>query len=302
MPAAKGLFHRAVAQSGSSLRSGSADNAAKLAAAVLDELGISKSELAKLQTVPTRTLCTVQAAAQRRLRGGAPAVRGPGGMGGWSPIMDGRVIPAHPFDPVASPLSANVPMLIGTCLNEMVNGTDNPDRDTLTDADLVKRVAGRYKDRAADIIAAYRKVYPKESPFGIWAAISAAGSRQNAITQAERKAALGAAPAYMYIYAWRTPALGGKIGTFHASDLTFVFDNASICTNYSGGGPAALALSFKVGEAWASMARNGKPGHTGLPEWPAYNQKTRTTMVFDTPCTVWNDPETEGLRLIGQSA
>ena len=193
-------------------------------------------------------------------------------------------------------------MLIGTCLNEMVNGTDNPERDSLTDADLLKRVADRYRDRAADIVADYRKEYPKESPFGLWAAISAAGVRQNAITQAERKAAQGAAPAYMYLYAWRTPMLGGRIGTFHSSEITFAFDNAALCPNYSGGGAEALALSGNMGGAWASFARTGKPGHAGLPAWPAYTEKTRATMVFDTPSAIRNDPEGAGLRSIRKSS
>jgi para-nitrobenzyl esterase len=192
-------------------------------------------------------------------------------------------------------------MLIGTCLNEMVNGTDNPERDTLTDGELLKRVTGRFKEKAADIIAAYRKQHPKESPFGLWAAISAAGQRQNAITQAERKAAQGAAPAFMYLYAWRTPMLSGKIGTFHSSEITFVFDNASLCPHYSGGGPEALALSSKMGEAWAGFARTGQPGHSGLPPWPPHAEKTRATMLFNSPCVVQNDPEGEGLRIIRQA-
>jgi para-nitrobenzyl esterase len=302
MPAAKGLFHRAVVQSGSGLRSGSADAAAKLAAAVLAELGISKTQLDKLAAVSARTLCSVQADAARRLREGAAAGTGVGLLVGWGPVLDGRIIPAHPFDPGAPAISADVPMLIGTCLNEMVNGTDNPDRESLTDADLAKRVADRYKDQGADIIAAYRKEYPKESPFGLWAAISAAGVRQNAITQAERKAAQGAAPAFMYMYAWRTPMLGGKIGTFHSSEITFAFDNASLCLNYSGGGPEALALSGKMGGAWASFARTGKPGHAGLPAWPSYTEKTRATMVFDTASAIRNDPESAGLRLIRKAS
>jgi para-nitrobenzyl esterase len=302
MPAAQGLFHRAVVQSGSNLRSGSAENAARMAAAVLDELGISKSQLDKLHSLPTSALQAVQPAAQRRLRGasgsGGPA---PGGLGGWGPILDGKIIPAHPFDPGAPAVSAGVPMLIGTCLNEMVNGTDNPERATLTGAELLKRVTDRYKEKAPDILAAYRKEYPGESAFGLWAAISAAAQRLNAITQAERKAAQGAAPVYMYLYAWRTPMLGGQIGTFHSSEITFVFDNASLCPHYSGGGPEALALSTKMGEAWAGFARTGKPGHSGLPPWPAYTEKTRATMLFNSPCVVRSDPEGTGLRLIRQA-
>jgi para-nitrobenzyl esterase len=296
MPAAQGLFHRAVVQSGSSLRSGDAQAAARRAAAVLEELGISKGQLDKLAAVPTSALQTVQPIVQRKLSAGGPGAAG--GMGGWGPILDGKVVPAHPFDPAGPAISAKVPMLIGTCANEMVNGCDNPDRDTVTDAELMTRATARYKDKAADIIAAYRKEYPKASPFGVWAAISAAGSRQNAITQAERKAAQGGAPAFMYLYAWRTPALGGQIGTFHSSEIAFVFDNATLCTNYSVNDPGGLALSTKMGAAWAAMAHSGSPAHAGLPAWPAYTEKTRATMVFDAPCSVRNDPEGEGLRAI----
>jgi para-nitrobenzyl esterase len=295
MPTAKGLFHRAVVQSGAMLRAGSAENAARTAAVVLEELGISKGNLDKLHSVSTSALQAVQPKVTRRLGGpGAPG----SGMRGWGPFVDGKILPRHPFDPGAPEVSANVPLLIGTCLNEFVNGTDNPERDTLTEQELSKRVTERYKDEAADIIGAYKKQYPRESPFGIWAAISAAGPRQNAITQAERKATQGGAPAYMYLYAWRTPVLGGKIGTFHSSDITFAFDNAALCPHYSGNTTQALALSSNMGEAWVSFARTGKPGHNGLPSWPAYNDKTRATMVLDDRCAVQNDPEGTGLRII----
>jgi para-nitrobenzyl esterase len=214
--------------------------------------------------------------------------------------MDGKVIPAHPFDPTAPDISAKVPMLIGTCLNEMVNGVDNPQIDTFSEADLKKHVTERHGAKAEDIIAAYRREYPKESAFGLWAAIAAAGMRQNAATQAERKAAQGGAPAYQYLYAWRTPMLDGRPGTFHSSEIAFVFDNAELCPRYSGGGPEALALSRKMGEAWASFARDGNPDHRGMPEWPAYAAQKRATMIFDNQCTIRNDLEGEGLRLIRQ--
>jgi para-nitrobenzyl esterase len=298
MPAAKGLFHRAVIESGATLRTGSPDAAAKIASALLEELNIPRSQFEKIQAVPTSKLVMAQAAALRRISGAGGR---PGGSG-WGPVLDGRVIPAHPFDPSASAVSEHVPMLIGTCLNEFVNGVDNPEVDTLTNEELRKRVAQKYGEHAPDIIAAYRREYPKDSAFGIWAAISAAAVRQNTATQAERKAAQGGAPAYQYIYAWRTPMLDDRPGTFHSSEIAFVFDNADLCTRYSGGGPEALKLSFAVGEAWASFARAGKPGHRGLPDWPAYTPGKRATMVFNSNCAVKNDPEGECLRLIKQSS
>jgi len=142
MPAAKGLFHRAVVQSGSNLRSGSAENAARMAAAVLDELGISKSQLDKIHELPASALQAVQPAAQRRLRGpGAPSGPAPGGLGGWGPILDGKVIPAHPFDPAAPAVSAGVPMLIGTCLNPHRGRADEARNRT------VQREGGRHRGR-----------------------------------------------------------------------------------------------------------------------------------------------------------
>jgi para-nitrobenzyl esterase len=296
MPQAKGLFHRAIVESGSTLRSGSMEASERRAAAVLEELGISKGQLDKLHSLPASDLQRVQPAVEKRLASGRARAGG-----GWGPVMDGKIIPAHPFDPGAPAISAAVPMLIGTCLNEMVNGTDNPERETLTSEEVMKRVTARYGEKANDIVQAYRKEYPHESPFGLWAAISAAGMRQNAITQAERKAAQGGAPAYMYVYAWRTPVLGGQIGTFHSSEITFAFDNASLCPHYSGGGADALALSNKMGAAWAGMAHTGRPGHSGLPAWSAYTSEERATMFFNTPCAIVNDPEGEGLRLIRQT-
>ncbi|MGH9665947.1 MAG: carboxylesterase/lipase family protein, partial [Bryobacteraceae bacterium] len=176
MPAAKGLFHRAAIESGATLRSGSPDAAAKIAAALLAELNLSPAQFEKLQAVSTTALVMAQASMLRRLRSG----RGGGGrLGGWGPVVDGKVIPAHPFDPAAPAVSANVPMLIGTCLNEMVNGVDNPEVDTFTNGELLKRATQRYGEQAQSIVAAYRREYPKESAFGLWAAIAAAGMRQN---------------------------------------------------------------------------------------------------------------------------
>jgi para-nitrobenzyl esterase len=295
MPSSKGLFHRVAVQSGSTLRVGSQDNSTKLASAVLEELNLTRSQFEKIHDVPASALVTAQAKALRR-------VAGPGPFGapgrGWSPVVDGKLVPAHPFDPAAPEISASIPMLIGTCLNEMVNGVDNPELDTFNEEQLQQRVTQRYAAKAQDIITAYRREYPKETPFGLWAAIAAAGMRQNAITQAERKAAQGRAPVYHYIYSWRTPILDGRPGTFHSSEIAFVFDNADLCPRYSGGGPEALALSSKMGRAWATFARKGNPGHDGLPDWPAFTPEKRSTMIFDTPCSIRNDPEGQGLRAL----
>ena len=296
MPAAKGLFHRAIVQSGSSLSMGPREDSAKIAAAVLAELDLTPAQIDRVQEVPVESIILAGRAALAKLSPEARSRRW-----NWRPVVDGKALPAHPFDPVAPAVSANVPMLIGTNLNEFVNGVDNPEVDTLTDAQLMERLKEQYGDKGRAIAEAYRREYPKESPFGIWAAISAASTRQNAFTQAERKAALGAAPAYQYVFGWRTPMLDDRPGTFHSCELAFVFDNADLCVNLSGGSPEALAFSTRVSQAWVHFARNGNPNHSGLPNWPAYTAEKRATMFLDNECVVRNDPEGEGLRLVREA-
>ena len=292
MPRAAGLFHRAIVQSGSTLRFKEPEETGKLAASVLEQLNLSKSQFDQIQTLPlARLIPAVQAVVRRS---GSPI----GALMAWGPTVDGKSLPGHPFDPKAPAVSAAVPMLIGTNLNEFVNGVDNPEAGTLTADQLSERIAKKYGDKGKQILDAYRREYPGETPFGLWAAISAAGTRQNAFTQAERKAALGAAAAYEYIFGWRTPMLDGRPGTFHSCEIAFVFDNADKCTNYTGGGLEALALSTRVSQAWLHFARTGNPNHSGLPSWPAFTTAKKATMIFDNRCVVKNDPEGEGRRLI----
>jgi para-nitrobenzyl esterase len=171
----------------------------------------------------------------------------------------------------------------------------------MTDEELHQKVRAEFGDRSDAIIKAYRRDYPDATPFGIYATMAAAPLRQPAVEQATRKSALGAAPAYSYIYSWRTPMLDDRPGPFHACEISFVFDNAELCDHYSGMLPEALALAKQISGAFANFARTGNPNHPGLPNWPAYTADKRATMIFDSPCTVRNGPESEGLRLIAQT-
>jgi para-nitrobenzyl esterase len=129
----------------------------------------------------------------------------------------------------------------------------------MTTEEMNKRVREAYGGDCDAIIAAYRHDYPKATPFGIWAAIATSRWRVPAFAQAARKAALGAVPAYAYIYSWRTPVLDDRPGSFHAAEISFVFDNAELCDHYSAGDPGAFALSKQMSTAWVSFARTGTP-------------------------------------------
>jgi para-nitrobenzyl esterase len=291
MPAAQGLFHKAAVQSGAEGRKGNSSVPnTKLAVALLDELGLAHTDVDGLQRASTDQIIAAYHSASRKA--------GRGGLGGFGPTVDGRSIPAPIWGETAPAISANVPMIVGTNHNEFVNAVGDADLANMTDAELMARLTDKYHDKAAAIAEAYRKEYPSETPFGIWATVQASDTRRNAFTQAEKKAALGAAPAYAYIYEWRTPALEGRPGTFHSSEIAMVFDNADKCVNYSGMTREGLEMSTNMSSAWANFAHTGNPNHSGIPHWPAYDKSQRSTMLFNTPCVVKDDPEGPALRLL----
>jgi len=301
MPSAKGLFHRAVIQSGSMLRVAEAEDTAKLAAAVLDELSISKSDVDKLQDVPVEHLLDAALAAQRKLsppRNGPPDFRHLTRLLGWSPCVDGSVIPAQPFDPQAPELSADVPLLVGSVLNEFVNGIDHPDAFSMTEAQLTARVEERYPGKAKEVVDTVRQGHPKARPFDLYSMIMASGVRSNAVKQAKLKAAQNKAPAYSYWFTWQTPVLDGRPMAFHCSELPFCFDNTDRCETMTGGGQRARVLGAKVSGAWLAFARSGNPNHAGLPKWPSLDAERVQTMIFDDRCELRNDPDGPARRLL----
>jgi para-nitrobenzyl esterase len=204
-------------------------------------------------------------------------------------------------DPAAPEISADVPLLTGSNLHEFVNGLDRPEVQATEMDELQRLVSQEFGERSKEIIDAYRRDYPQATPFDLYATIAAASLRRPACEQASRKAALGRASAYSYIYAWRTPVLDGCPGPFHGAEIAFTFDNAELCDHYTGGSAEAIVLSKQVSTAWVSFARTGNPNHKGLPHWPKYTSEHRATMQFDKLCEVRNGPETQGLRLIAVS-
>ena len=292
MPAAKGLFHRAVVQSGSLLKMCKSADSTRLAAALLEELGIRADQLDQLNDVPVEKLVAAGQVAVNKARppmnlsldfaSAAPQL-------GWAPTVNGVDLPADPFDPVAPAFSADVPLIVGTDENEFVIGVDNPDAYTLTEAELLKHVNEMYGARSNAVLAAFRRTYPKAQPFDLLSLIAAASVRQAAVWQAERKAAQQAAPAYLYLFTWHTSVLDGRPGAFHSCEIPFVFDNIDRSHNYTGGVPEADELAAQISQAWINFARCGDPNHAGLPHWPAFSADQGQTMIFDVPCEMRNN-------------
>jgi len=279
MPSAKGLFHSAAVQSGSSLRLTTREQGTKLAEALLAKLGISKGNIADIQKCSWQQILEAQSSMGL-------------GLGGFAPVVEGKVLPHHPFDPVAPPESAGVPVIISTTLEDAALALTNFDLD---DAGLKALLAKRYAAKSDDIYALYRKSSwnAKKNPYLIQAQIfTDAGFRRSAIIQAERKAALGKAPAYMYLWAYESPGFGGKFGAVHGTDVSASFNNYRDGIGGTGS-PQQRALWAQFASAWVAMAKTGNPNNAKIPNWPAYDTAKRATMVFDNDTRVENDPRGE---------
>jgi para-nitrobenzyl esterase len=292
MPSAQGLFHRAIVQSGPMLRAVEPDAAHRIAVAVVKFLGLNARTVGELSKVPPALLVKA-----------VDEVASLDTVDGLHPVVDGRSLPRHPFDRTAPLPSGSVPLMIGTTRTEMsgilqLNTTAIAVNDlfVLDTAQLpvyVMQYAHVSRADAERLIALYRGDYPRASPSRLFFMITGDRTRgMQSILQAERKAALGQAPAYMYVFAWETPILAGKLMSPHSVELPFVFHDVDNKMNANTGeGKERYRLQDQVSAAWIAFARSGNPSHEALPHWDRYTAASRATMIFDTECRVVNDPD-----------
>jgi para-nitrobenzyl esterase len=304
MPAAKGLFHRAIVESGSILQGIPQENAQKVADAVVGELGLTAATIGQIQTLPYQQILTAadKVLRERRPRaaGGVPNFRRLSASLGFGPVVDGKTLPNHPFDPEAPAISADIPMIIGTTLNEFATAINHPEFEAMSEADLEMRVRDIYGEKTTSVIGAFRQRTPRAKPFDIWSRIAASGVRGSAIEQAKLKAAQGRAPAYLYWFTWQTPIFSGRPRAFHCAEIAFVFDNTDRCETMTGGGAEARALAGKMCDAWIQFARTGNPNHPQLPKWPEFSPQTVPTMIFDSPPRVEMNPDGAEQRSVAE--
>ncbi|MGA2212948.1 MAG: carboxylesterase/lipase family protein [Bryobacteraceae bacterium] len=277
MPSAKGLFHRAIIQSGSNVKGISREDATRTARTLMDTLGVKTAD--DLQAVPMDKLIDATFSTHGLRLG---------------PVVDGKTLPDGPFDPTAPALSADIPLLIGTVEFE-VNFFPATKLDPIDDAELHAAVkqATRADDAKVDqLIALYRKGRPKASDIDLSQITASDGFRTPVITEGERKSAQ-AAPVYMYYFTWKSPVRDGKLKAFHTLEIPFALENVDEAKSMTGLGADRYPLQEKMSAAWAAFARTGNPNHKGLPKWPAFNTTERATMIFDNRCEAVNDPHRE---------
>jgi para-nitrobenzyl esterase len=231
---------------------------------------------------------------------------GASGIGGFSPVVDGHVLPAHPFDPTAPLISADKPLIVGSNRDEVVFFyMRSPDKSvfSLDEAGLLKRETERFGANTQKVLAAYRHTRPDASPSEIAIAIETAGfAGAGSIAIAERKVAQARAPVFMYMLTDRVNALvpdtNYPIGSAHAADIRLKFDNMA-STEFrqpplSSQEEGDHELTAKnMSRMWTNFARDGQPAAPGQPHWPAYDLQSRATMMICARCHVANDPYPE---------
>ncbi len=286
MPSAKGLFVRAIIESGPTIKLVERDQAARVAALLLDQLGLKKADVRELQKLPVERIMGAYFAVVRSMQGADQMTMG------FSPTVDGKAVPQHPFHPAASAISANVPLMLGSTRTELTLQYANDDAAfSLDEAGMRKRVEDMLRGQSDRVIDVYRKANPSATPSDLFFLI-ASDYRYGApiMKIAERRAALGAGPVYLYYFTWETPVRGGKLKSPHTIEIPFAFDNVKISAGLTGGGADAMALADKVSDAWIAFARTGDPNTSKLPHWPAFNAAERPTMVINNESKVVKDP------------
>ncbi|MDE2463906.1 MAG: carboxylesterase/lipase family protein, partial [Alphaproteobacteria bacterium] len=257
MPAAKGLFHKAIVESGPGLDAVPLGTATDDAKALLAELKVS--EPAQLQALPA--LAIIKAAYAVVAREPRPF-----GMRFLAPVVDGSVLPAQPFDPAAPALSASVPLIIGTNKDEMTLFlAGQPWFGKLTEAQFEARAGQQLGAKAPAVIAALKASFPHYSPSYLAAELATITFMWgNSIKLAERKAAQRA-PVYMYQLTFETPVGHGILKTPHTLEMPFVFDNVERSRALVGPGPAPQRLADQMSAAWLAFAHSGNPNVADIP-------------------------------------
>jgi para-nitrobenzyl esterase len=278
MPAARGLFRKAIAQSAAGTWVSTRERAAEVARRTVERLGLPAGDLDALRAVPKDRLVAANPTLSDE------AEEGIGGLT-WQPVVDGSTLLELPRDAIAAGSAPGVHLLTGTNEHEMtLFQILDPSLRDLDDAAMLQRLRPWANDPEG-VLRAYRAASPDAKPQQIWLALTTDGVfRVPAIHLAEAQLAHG--PVWMYRFTWETPVFGGMLRSTHSLEIPFVFDNLDRNTEgVTGAGPERQGIADTMHRAWIAFARTGDPG------WPAYDEARRATMRFDVNTEILDDPQ-----------
>ena len=313
MPTAAPYFNKASIESGPGIRMMPRETAAETTMMVLKQLGLDKSQWRKLLEIPADKLLDLQLELAKHpggpltMSGGRKGMGGNARPGGFGPVVDGTILPRHPFDPDAPEISKNKPLIVGSNRDETAFFfMHSPDVFNLTEGGLKDRLQKELGDKADLVLNTYRKSRPDGSPGDLYIAISTARAfGLGTLTIAERKYAQHGAPVYMYIFMHGSdlivPGTQHKLGAAHALEIPYKFNNIQPAESghtespmrmdvMSDSRPSSVRAALNMSEMWSTFARTGHPGAKGQPYWPAYDTARRATMEIDAECKVVDDP------------
>ncbi|MBR0152030.1 MAG: carboxylesterase/lipase family protein [Synergistaceae bacterium] len=285
-PSAKGLFHKAIIQSGGTEGSGMTltdkSTSQYVTEITLKNLGISPEELDKLNDVPYAELAAASNKALAQVAEERNIINALGRRSlMWCPVVDGEFIPENPADKKFVDLAKDIPLMVGSVLNEWISMpllanmavTQSDNKNNWDDSKVDEMLTAKYGDKAEAVASAFLKAYPYKKKADALYVDTWLRSRAKKV--AALKADQNGAPVFAYVFTWETPIMGGYAMAYHCSELPFVFNNIALSEMATGGGEKAQALADVMSRAWVDFARTGNPG------WEAYTRDNGATMLFD---------------------
>ncbi len=294
-PLAKGLFQKAIVQSGSLLNTMESKYSRMIGCKVMEELHLKSSQIDELQKYPYDKLLEAGNKAVQMVRKQAAEEGFYPFIFGWAPTVDGDILPNQPSDPKSFEISKDIPLLVGTTLNEFTASTYIPALRNIDREGAVKELKKKYGDRTNEFIAAFEKAYPQYVSKDLLDIDLI--FRPAAVKHAILKCNQQEAKVYTYLFTWQSPVLNGIFRSTHCMDLPFVFDNIQRCNQMTGGGKEAMALADKISSAWIQFAYTGNPNTDDLPKWEPFTNENRATMILNTTCEMKYNHDKELLEI-----
>ena len=294
MPGAKGLFHAGNLMSGASMRACPIEQASDTAQRLLRRLDINPKDFHKLHDVPASELVHAAETIGAPISSGLAAASSPEAFMPFQPVVDGDVLPVHPMDPVAAASGVDIPVLVGSTRDDMTMLMYGmPWFGSLDDAGLHAMAAANFGEHGTRIEQAYRRERPGATPTELACAfVTDRIMWTGAARWAQRRAAAGRAPAYVYRLDYESAALGGVFGATHGGDIPFAMNNYAR-SGMAGDRPENAAMGQLMSETWVKFAATGDPNNAAIPHWPAYAAPERQTMILDVEPHVESDPRAE---------
>ena len=293
MPTANGLFDKAIIQSGTLLNTMTKEKSQALASTTLEKLGITSNNLNKLDSIPYRDLVKAGNDAIAEISG--PRTPGSPTMFGFAPSIDGDVLLQQPFSPGFADISKDIPIMIGSTLNELMPVVYG--EKTLTLEEAKERLEKEYGDQTDEYISRFAKGYPDYTPQDLLSIDKV--FRPYTIRTADARASETDAPVYAYLLAWKSPVDSASKGSFHGLDIPLAFNTVDLREDWTGNSDEAWELAAKMSSAWINFVKTGNPNVEGvLPKWETYTAENGATMYFDNECRIVYNHDRELMNLI----